>query len=71
MKIADSRLETHAGAIFLATEELANRNETTRQLNGECVHVHRLKDYSLHMVLAPADCEFVLPSFFRLPLLSL
>ncbi|GLA25930.1 hypothetical protein CBS147346_5883 [Aspergillus niger] len=59
VKIADSRLETHAGAIFLATEELANRNETTRQLNGECVHVHRLKDYSLHMVLAPADCKKV------------
>ncbi|GFN16264.1 hypothetical protein AtubIFM55763_001678 [Aspergillus tubingensis] len=59
IKVADSRLELHAGAIFLATEELANRNETTRKLNGECVHVHRLKDYSLHMVLAPADCKKV------------
>ncbi|OJJ76421.1 hypothetical protein ASPBRDRAFT_170365 [Aspergillus brasiliensis CBS 101740] len=59
VKLADSGLETHAGAIFLATEELINRNETTRRLKGECVHVHRLKDYSLHMVLAPADCKKV------------
>ncbi|PWY84719.1 hypothetical protein BO94DRAFT_536313 [Aspergillus sclerotioniger CBS 115572] len=55
IKCAKSELELHADAIFLATESLINRNEKTRQLKGECVHIHRLKDYSLHMVLSPVD----------------
>ncbi|PYI08208.1 hypothetical protein BO78DRAFT_395822 [Aspergillus sclerotiicarbonarius CBS 121057] len=59
IKLAESHLELHADAIFLATESLLNRNETTRQLKGECVHIHRLKDYSLHMVLSPVDCKKV------------
>ncbi|OOF99663.1 hypothetical protein ASPCADRAFT_503648 [Aspergillus carbonarius ITEM 5010] len=59
IKFAKSGLELHADAIFLATESLINRNEKTRQLKGECVHIHRLKDYSLHMVLSPVDCKKV------------
>ncbi|RAK99204.1 uncharacterized protein BO80DRAFT_456775 [Aspergillus ibericus CBS 121593] len=59
IKLAESKLELHANAIFLATESLVHRTDTTRRLQGECVHIHRLKDYSLHMVLSAVDCKKV------------
>ncbi|PWY73580.1 hypothetical protein BO70DRAFT_108267 [Aspergillus heteromorphus CBS 117.55] len=57
VKLADSRLERHANAIFLADGVVGN--DAAGRMKGECAHIHRLKDYSLHVVLAPADCKRV------------
>ncbi|KAF7595880.1 hypothetical protein BBP40_004373 [Aspergillus hancockii] len=58
IKFASSNLELHADALFLADGVVPT--PAAQQLKGELAHIHRLKDFSLHMTLAPADCKKVL-----------
>ncbi|KAE8377639.1 hypothetical protein BDV26DRAFT_281698 [Aspergillus bertholletiae] len=56
--LAPSKLELHANALFLADGCVAT--PVAQQMHGEIAHIHRLKDFSLHLTLAPADCKKVI-----------
>ncbi|GAB1204815.1 hypothetical protein APSETT445_003478 [Aspergillus pseudonomiae] len=56
--LAPSKLELHADALFLADGLLPT--PAAKQMRGEIAHIHRLKDFSLHLTLAPADCKKVI-----------
>lgn len=67
--LAASKLELHADALFLADGLVPT--PAAQQLRGEIAHIHRLKDFSLHLTLAPADCMIPLyPFIFTVGYLS-
>ncbi|KAB8235332.1 uncharacterized protein BDW43DRAFT_269826 [Aspergillus alliaceus] len=53
-----SNLELHADALFLADGLVPS--PVAQKMKGEIAHIHRLKDFSLHLTLAPADCKKVI-----------
>jgi hypothetical protein len=55
VKFQPSNLERHSDALFLADHLPITDLATTMQ--GEIAHIHSGSDYSLHVVLAPADCK--------------
>ncbi|PYH96012.1 hypothetical protein BO71DRAFT_397520 [Aspergillus ellipticus CBS 707.79] len=55
VRLDNSPVEKHPNAMLLA--EGVARNEPARRMHDECAHLHRSRDYSLHVVLAPADCK--------------
>ncbi|KAE8349167.1 hypothetical protein BDV28DRAFT_160722 [Aspergillus coremiiformis] len=57
-RLAPSNLEFHADALFL-TEGLLS-TPAAQQMKGEIAHLHRWKDFSMHVTLAPADCKKVI-----------
>ncbi|PLB47948.1 hypothetical protein P170DRAFT_476601 [Aspergillus steynii IBT 23096] len=57
VKLAPSVLELHADAIFVA-DGLAS-TFPAQKTRREIAHIHRLKDGSVHVTLAPADCKKV------------
>lgn len=58
VKLAPSGLELHADALFIA-DGLAS-TLPAEKTKREIAHIHRLKDGSLHLTLAPADCKKIL-----------
>ncbi|EAW14005.1 uncharacterized protein ACLA_070370 [Aspergillus clavatus NRRL 1] len=60
VRMANSGLELHADALFVA--ETLPEGPTLQETNGEIAHIHRLKDSSVHVTLAPADCKKVIES---------
>lgn len=65
--LSPSKLELHADALFLADGLVPT--PAAQQLKGEIAHIHRLKDFSLHVTLAPADCMIPLSKFCSLLIL--
>ncbi|KAA8650646.1 hypothetical protein EYZ11_002809 [Aspergillus tanneri] len=55
VKLAPSKLELHADAYFLA--DGLEASIPAQKTDREIAHIHRLKDGSVHVVLAPADCK--------------
>ncbi|KAJ5484045.1 hypothetical protein N7539_005841 [Penicillium diatomitis] len=58
VKFQQSNLEGHAQALFVANHLPITDLATCMQ--GEIAHIHSGHDYSVHAVLAPADCKKVI-----------
>ncbi|PLB34188.1 uncharacterized protein BDW47DRAFT_112666 [Aspergillus candidus] len=57
-KLAPSNLEAHADGLFVA-DGVVLPGARKQLLKGEIAHIHRMKDASVHVLLAPADCKKV------------
>ncbi|PKY01444.1 hypothetical protein P168DRAFT_284203 [Aspergillus campestris IBT 28561] len=57
-KLAPSNLEAHADGLFVA-DGVVLPSARKQLLKGEIAHIHRMKDASVHVLLAPADCKKV------------
>ncbi|KAE8147448.1 hypothetical protein BDV25DRAFT_132073 [Aspergillus avenaceus] len=58
IKLSPSHVELHADAFFLA--DGLSPSPIAQQMKGEIAHIHHLKDFSLHLTLAPADCKKII-----------